>query len=359
MVPILTLERAWIGVGGFVLLILIESVWPFRQRAESRWRRFTINLFIAGSNALLLSILLGGLIVATYHTFELHRFGLLHRLQVTDWLNVMATVVVLDGVTYFWHRAYHGVPLMWRMHRVHHSDRDLDVTTSGRFHFTEMVLSAIFRLGVIAVLGASVAGVVIFEIVFGLFNQLEHANLHLPEPLERWLRWVFVTPDMHRIHHSQVKEHTNSNYSTIFSCWDRWFGTYRFGMEQRMLTIGLPDYPRPEDVTMGKVLAMPFGAPCVTKGGGRMEKSRALLAASVAGLLMAAGLASSGSSAQAAEGEQVPCYGINKCQGTGDCGGKGHSCAGQNECAGHGYIKLDQETCLKIQGGRLTPEAES
>lgn len=262
MVPLLTVERGFIGVGGFVLLLLVESVWPFRQRIESRWRRYAINLFIAGSNALLLSVLLGSLIVSIYHTFELHRFGLLYRLGLEGWGNVLLTVVGLDAVTYAWHRAYHGVPLLWRLHRVHHSDQEVDVTTSGRFHLTEMILSAIFRLGVIALLGASIASVVIFEIVFGFFNQLEHSNLRIPEPFETWLRWVVVTPALHRIHHSQIPQHTNSDYGTIFSFWDRCFGTYRFTEAQRALILGLPEYPYPSDVTFGKVLAMPFGPPC-------------------------------------------------------------------------------------------------
>ena len=262
MAPILTVERAFLGVGGFVLLLLLEQLWPFRPQAESRWRRYAINLFITGSNALLLSVLLGGVIVSAYHSFELHRLGMFSRLGLDGWWNVVITVVALDGVTYFWHRAYHGLPFLWRMHRVHHSDQALDVTTSGRFHLTEMVLSAVFRLGVIAALGASVASVVMFEIVFGLLNQVEHSNLRIPEPFETWLRGVIVTPDMHRIHHSQEQSHTNSNYSTIFSFWDRLFGTYQFGAEQRALTIGLPEYRRPEDVTFGNVLAMPFGPPC-------------------------------------------------------------------------------------------------
>lgn len=262
MAPLLTVERGVIGVGGFILLLLIESVWPFRRPVESRWRRYAINFFIIGSNTLILSILLGSLLVSVYHRFELHRLGLLFRWGIDGWGNVLLTVVFLDGVTYFWHRAYHGLPLMWRMHRVHHSDRDLDVTTSGRFHLTEMALSAAFRLGVIALWGASVASLVIFEIVFGLLNQVEHSNLRIPEPLETWLRWVIVTPDMHRLHHSQELAHTNSNYSTIFSWWDRLCGTYRFGADQRALTIGLPEYQQPQDVGFGKVLAMPFGPPC-------------------------------------------------------------------------------------------------
>ena len=265
MTALPAVDRIVIGVGGFALIWLAECVWPFRRPTESRWRRYAINLVILGSNALLLSVLLGGLIVATYHAFELRRFGVLYRLGIDAWLNVWLTVLILDGVTYAWHRAYHTVPLMWRMHRVHHSDRDLDVTSSGRFHLTEMALSACFRLLVIAGLGSTVSGVIMFEIIFGFLNQLEHANLCIPEPLETWLRWVIVTPDMHRIHHSTIREHTNSNYSTIFSWWDRLFGTYRFGVQQRALTIGLPEYSASDDVTIGKVLAMPFGPPCAPK----------------------------------------------------------------------------------------------
>ncbi len=262
MVPLLTLERGVIGVGGFILILLAESVRPFRSMTDSRWRRYLINVFIGGSNALLLSIVLGGMIVAGYDALELRRIGLLHVWGVEGWGNVLATVVALDGATYWWHRAYHRQPLMWRMHRVHHCDLDCDVTTSGRFHLTEMVFSAVFRLGVIAALGASVASIVIFEIVFGALNQLEHANLQLPERLDRVLRAVFVTPAMHRIHHSQRLEETNSNYSTVFSWWDRLFGTYRVRVDQRAMTIGLPEYPRPGEITLEQVLALPFGPPC-------------------------------------------------------------------------------------------------
>ena len=262
MASLIASPRAAVALGGLIVLLIAERVRPFRPGVESRARRYLINFFIMGSNALLLSVLLSGLLIAAYQSLELEHVGLLTRLGIGPWANVACTLVFLDGVTYFWHRAYHGLPLLWRMHRVHHSDRDLDVTTSGRFHLTEMVLSAAFRLTVIAAWGASLAAVIVFEIVFGLFNQLEHANVQLPEPLEGWARLVFVTPAMHRIHHSQVVEETNANYGTIFSCWDRLFGTYRFGADHRGMVIGLPEYTQPADVTLGKVLAMPFGPPC-------------------------------------------------------------------------------------------------
>lgn len=262
MVPILTSERALVGLSSLILLLWLELARPFRPIVDHRWRRYAINGFIMGSNALILSVFLGGLLIAAYQTFELHRTGLLRLMGIDAWWNVCLSVIVLDGVTYAWHRAYHGIPVMWRMHRVHHSDRDVDVTTSGRFHLTEMVLSALFRLGVIAALGANLASVVMFEIVFGVFNQLEHSNLQLPEAVDRPLRALFVTPAMHRVHHSQEVAHTNSNYGTIFSVWDRLCGTYRVEANQRVLTLGLPEYQRHDDVAFGKVLALPFGPPC-------------------------------------------------------------------------------------------------
>lgn len=262
MVPLLTTERSIIGVAGFALLLLLERLQPFRLEPPRPWSRLRINLFIAGSNILLLSLLLGGALLAAYQSFELRRFGLLHGLGIGSWANVAITVLALDGLTYWWHRAYHQLPLLWRMHRAHHSDLAFDVTTAQRFHVLEMLLSAVFRLGVIALLGPVVGAIVIFEIVFGLFNQFEHANLQLPARLDRWLRLAVVTPAMHRVHHSERLEDTNSNYGTIFSFWDRLFGSYRVIEDQRQLRIGLPEYASTADVTLGKVLAMPFAAPC-------------------------------------------------------------------------------------------------
>lgn len=262
MVPVWSGQRVVLGIGGLLVLLLAEAVWPFRPPVDSRWRRYRINVCIMGSNALCLSVLVGGLLVAAYQSFELRRVGIMHALGLSPWWNVAVTVVLLDGVTYAWHYAYHHVACMWRMHRVHHSDRDMDVTTSGRFHLTEMMCSALFRLVVIAACGANLASVVIFEAVFGLCNQLEHSNVQLPAQWDRALRTVCVTPAMHRVHHSERVEHTNANYGTIFSVWDRLCGTYRCVTDQRELTLGLPEYQRPDDVTFGQVLRMPFGPPC-------------------------------------------------------------------------------------------------
>ncbi len=260
----LTVSRAAMALGGLMTLLLIEQWIPFRRPVEWRWPRLLRNFTITGGNALILSLLLGGWLLSAYHALELHRVGALHVLRVAPWINVVASMLLLDGFTYAWHRAYHEWPWLWRLHRAHHSDLDLDVTTSGRFHLFEMALSALVRLGVIAAIGADAASVVIFEVVFGFSNQLEHANLRLPPRLDAWLRAVIVTPNMHRVHHSQRPEHTNSNYSTIFSWWDRLGGSYRDIEESSALSIGLPEYRAPHQVTLGRVLAMPFAPPCHT-----------------------------------------------------------------------------------------------
>jgi len=262
MIAVSTAERTIIALGGFLGLLLLENVRPFRPRVDSLRRRYVINFFLTGSNALILNVLLSGLIIAAYDSFDLHQWGLLYRLGIGSGWNVLLALIFLDGVTYGWHRAYHRVGVMWRMHRVHHSDLDLDVTSSGRFHLTEMLLSAVFRIAVIGLFGATMTSLVVFEVVLGLLNQIEHSNIHIPEPWETRLRSVFVTPDMHRIHHSEVLAHTNSNYGTIFSWWDRLFGTYVFGPDQQALRIGLPEYAHREDVTLGKVLVMPFSSSC-------------------------------------------------------------------------------------------------
>jgi sterol desaturase/sphingolipid hydroxylase (fatty acid hydroxylase superfamily)/transglutaminase-like putative cysteine protease len=259
--------RVFVPFCGLALLLLLENTFPFRSRVDTRLRRYAINFFVQGTNGWILGVLLGGFIIAIYQSLELSQWGLLYHLSVPIWLNIVLSIILLDGASYFWHRAYHKFPFMWRMHQAHHSDLDVDVTTSGRFHLTEILWSTLFRIGVIALLGVSLEGVIIFEIVFGIVNQIEHANIHIPEPFESWLRKMFVTPDMHRVHHSRVIEQTNSNYATIFSWWDRFFGTYRFGMDQKSIVIGLREYPKREDVSLGRVLAMPFNS--LRRSGGR------------------------------------------------------------------------------------------
>lgn len=185
--------------------------------------------------------------------------GFLNWLGITGVPGILLTILFMDLITYVWHRAYHQIPVMWRLHRMHHSDRDLDVTSANRFHVLEILLSTSYRLAWFLAWGPTREAVLIFETAMLFSNQMQHSNIKLPGRLDEILRPVFVTPDMHRVHHSVVREETNSNFSAIFSFWDRLFKSYRFeGISQERLKIGLPEYPKAQDVTLDKMLLMPF-----------------------------------------------------------------------------------------------------
>lgn len=260
------------GLAGFVGLFLfmaIENFFPFRKRVDPIVRHYGLNLLIAGGNAIILGIAFGGTVVAYARFLEARGIGLLHLLPIGLGWNIVLSLLYLDFVTYLWHMAYHRLPLLWRLHRVHHTDRDLDVTSASRFHLSEIGVSILLRLGAMTLLGPAWISVILFEGALLLAAQFQHSNFRIPEPLESAVRWVFVTPDMHRVHHSDVPEETHSNYSTIFSFWDRSSGTYRMAPQER-LVIGLKEYPNREDRTFLKLMAMPFGRRCssaVTESG--------------------------------------------------------------------------------------------
>lgn len=253
--------RGLAGFAGLFLFMAIENRFPFRKRVDPIFRHYGLNLLIAGGNTLLVGIAFGGAVVAYARLLETRGIGVLHLFPVGLGWNIFLSLLYLDFVTYLWHMAYHRVPLFWRLHRVHHTDRDLDVTSASRFHLAEIGVSILFRLGAIALLGPAWISVVVFEGALLLAAQFQHSNFKIPEPLESAVRWVFVTPDMHRVHHSDVPAETNSNYSTVFSFWDRLIGTYRMAPQER-LNIGLKEYPNPEDRTFLKLMVMPFGRGC-------------------------------------------------------------------------------------------------
>ncbi|MDX1698011.1 MAG: sterol desaturase family protein, partial [Thiohalobacterales bacterium] len=154
-------------------------------------------------------------------------WGLLNLLDMPAWLAIVIAVVLLDLAIYVQHFTFHAVPLLWRLHRVHHADLDFDVTTGARFHPIEIILSMLIKFGVIILLGAPVLAVVIFEVLLNATSMFNHGNVRIPRALDRLIRLFIVTPDMHRVHHSHRDYETNSNFGFNLSCWDRLFGTYR------------------------------------------------------------------------------------------------------------------------------------
>ena len=253
--------RGLAGFGGLLLFMAIETLSPFRKRVDPVLRHYGINLLIAGGNALLAGAFFGGAVAAYAGFLSAKKIGLLHLLPVGLGWNVLLSLLYFDFVTYLWHIGYHRLPILWRLHRVHHTDRDLDVTSASRFHLGEIFLSTLFRLGAMTLWGPALISILIFEGALLAAAQFQHSNFKVPEPLEPALRLLLVTPDMHRAHHSDLPEETNSNFSTIFSWWDRFFKTYRI-VPQESIVIGLREYPNPEDRTLGRLIRMPFGPAC-------------------------------------------------------------------------------------------------
>lgn len=253
-----SLWRFLVAFAGLAFFCALEIRFQFRKPLESRIRHYLRNLSLGLGNGLILHIATGGLIVAYYDALSKHGIGLLNWLQLDSLTNIMLSLVFLDFVTYAWHRAYHEIPFLWRLHKVHHSDLDLDVTSASRFHISEVALSSALKMAVGLLWGPSAIAFAIHEAALGAAAQFQHANIRIPEPWESSIRKVLVTPDMHHTHHSNKVEETNSNYSNLFSIWDRLFGTYTNLTEQEKIVYGLEEYAL-KDVSFKKLLLMPFG----------------------------------------------------------------------------------------------------
>jgi sterol desaturase/sphingolipid hydroxylase (fatty acid hydroxylase superfamily) len=186
------------------------------------------------------------------------RFGILHVLPLPPIVQFVASFLLMDLTFYWWHVANHRFPLLWRFHNVHHIDSDLDVSTALRFHFGEVALSAGFRAIQVTVIGMSAGVFAMYEIAFQATTLFHHSNVRLPIRVERLLNLVLVTPRMHGIHHSQIRDETNSNYSVVFSWWDRLHRTVRLNVPQADIVIGIPGYSDPADNSLWNDLLLPF-----------------------------------------------------------------------------------------------------
>ena len=254
--------RFILAFGGLGLLLWLEWWGPFRVPVEGKPHHVATNLTIGGSNAVIVNLLLGGLLLAWSDRADRAGWGLLHELGLGPISKIAVSVVVLDLVFYVAHWANHHVPVLWRFHRAHHSDLDLDVTTALRFHIGEVLISTGIKVVAIPTLGISALGLVVFEMALLAAAQLQHSNLKLPEPVENWFRLLIVTPRMHWIHHSRHPREHNANFGTIFSGWDRLIGTYFMQVRQEEIRVGLDEYPSPEHVGLLWFYAMPVGAGC-------------------------------------------------------------------------------------------------
>jgi sterol desaturase/sphingolipid hydroxylase (fatty acid hydroxylase superfamily) len=244
-----------------VLLLAWESLAPFASyfvgSGAERLRHMLRNLALGVLNALLTALVFVALWWTTAEWAQSHNFGLLNWLSAPGWVRVVSALLLFDAWMYFWHRMNHRIPFLWRFHRTHHSDPKMDVTTASRFHLGEIFLSSVLRVPVIALLGLQLWELALYEALMFAVVQLHHANIALPSWMDRGLRTVIVTPFMHKVHHSRWQPETDSNYSSLFSFWDRLFGSFRMREDPRTLEFGLEGFDPPEHQTLVGLMTTP------------------------------------------------------------------------------------------------------
>jgi sterol desaturase/sphingolipid hydroxylase (fatty acid hydroxylase superfamily) len=254
-----------VRLGAFLGVLALMAGWealaPRRALAVSRARRWASNLGIVFMNSALLRIVFPASAVAVAAVAQERGWGLLNQHDAPLALAAVASVVALDLAIYLQHVMFHAVPALWRLHRMHHADLDFDVTTGARFHPVEILLSMLFKLAVIVVLGPPAVAVMIFEVLLNATAMFNHANVRLPAAADRLLRLLVVTPDMHRVHHSVEEHETNSNFGFSLSVWDRLFRTYKAQPDagHERMTIGIRRYREPKLVSdLPGMLVLPF-----------------------------------------------------------------------------------------------------
>lgn len=257
-------NEPWIRFGCFAGVFVLMAAWevlaPKRPLTLGRRPRWPANLGIVALNGFLTRVLLPVAAVGTAVFAAEAGWGLFNAMAVPGWFAFVASVLILDLVVYGQHFAFHHVPVLWRLHRMHHADQDIDVTTGARFHPVEIAISMILKMIVVALIGAPAAAVVLFEILLNATSMFNHGNVAMPAALDRALRLFVVTPDMHRVHHSIVRTETDSNFGFNVPWWDRLFGTYREAPAAGHLgmTVGITLFRAPEEQRLGKMLLQPW-----------------------------------------------------------------------------------------------------
>ena len=259
----------------FATMIIWELLAPRRTLTTSKTVRWFANLAIISLNAAVVRLLFPLLPVGFALLAQMKGWGLLNSFSTPYWLKVLAGVMVLDLVIYLQHVMFHAVPVLWRLHMMHHADLDFDVSTGLRFHPIEIILSGCIKLAAVAVFGTPAIAVLIFQILLNGTSMFNHGNIRLPINIDRLLRLLIVTPEMHRVHHSVVIKETNSNFGFSFPWWDRLLGTYREqpAAGHQGMTVGLSQFRDPDRLTLPWMLALPFvgdpGKYPINRGGGR------------------------------------------------------------------------------------------
>lgn len=256
--------EATIRLAAFFVVLLTIAAWeliaPKRRLSDSKGRRWFTNLSMVAIDTVVVRLIMPMLPAGIAVLSRERGWGILNQVDLPEWLAIVVAVITLDFVIYLQHVLFHFLPILWRLHRMHHSDLDIDVTTGNRFHPIEIIISIGIKLAAVMVIGAPVAAVVIFEVILNATSQFNHGNIRMPHQLDRLLRLFVVTPDMHRVHHSITPHETNSNFGFNLPWWDRLCGTYRPQPElgHEKMTIGLKEFRDSKGLTLIHLLIQPF-----------------------------------------------------------------------------------------------------
>ncbi|GAA6135990.1 sterol desaturase family protein [Oceaniserpentilla sp. 4NH20-0058] len=258
-------NEAWVRSLCFFSILVVMMIWegvkPKRQRLHTRLLRWTNNLGLVFFNSLVVRLILPLATVGVAQFAQQHEWGLFNQIQLHPIWVVVLTVVLFDMAIYWQHRLFHVVPVLWRLHKMHHVDQDIDVTTGSRFHPVEIILSLLIKFALVLLLGPSLLAVMLFEIILNGTAMFNHANVALPKKLDGVLRPWLVTPDMHRVHHSTILRESNSNYGFNLSVWDRLFGSYiaQPSLGHDGMHIGVRGYNNPKQIQiLPGMLYLPF-----------------------------------------------------------------------------------------------------
>lgn len=255
-----TLIRPTTAIGIFALMICWEYFRPRRKQTLTRFQRWPINLGLAFLNMAIMGVTIGTIAyLSAINATELS-LGLLNQFAFPDWLDIIFTLLFLDFAIYFQHVISHKWKLLWRLHQIHHTDLEIDASTAVRFHPLEIMISMVYKVVCIYLIGADPVAVIAFEIILNGTATFNHSNVNIPIRIDKYLRWILITPDTHRIHHSTVQSETDSNYGFSISLWDRLFKTYvaEPHKTQTTIDIGLPQHRQQDELGFIQLLLLPF-----------------------------------------------------------------------------------------------------
>jgi sterol desaturase/sphingolipid hydroxylase (fatty acid hydroxylase superfamily) len=272
MVEFVVTNEDTIRLGAFLAMLAAMMLWelaaPLRRNEIPKLIRWTNNLALVVIDGLVVRLVFPVLAVGAAIWAETRGVGLFRWAGLPGWAAFLPALLALDLAIWTQHRVFHAVPLLWRLHRMHHADLDFDATTGLRFHPAEILISMAIKIAVVVALGAPPLAVLAFEVILNATSIFNHANIRLPKRAERMLRMVVVTPDMHRVHHSAIPEETNSNFGFNLPWWDRLFGTYRAQPHEGHLgmTIGLREFRDPAELRLDRMLVQPLRGPGPSRG---------------------------------------------------------------------------------------------